>query len=122
MLDLSRRPNDDPIGANPLTKVSLSRISRYRSTLIYPDLGPSFGRFSLNRFSIPSSQDDAFHKVNQGERFRLDIIAWKRYDNPLFWWVLALANGIRNPFVEPDLDTILRVPSLDRIISTLLPN
>lgn len=29
---------------------------------------------------------------------RLDAIAEKRYGDPEYWWVLALANRIRDPF------------------------
>lgn len=40
---------------------------------------------------------------------RLDAIAERRYGDPEYWWVLALANRIRDPFgIRPG--TVLRVP------------
>lgn len=40
---------------------------------------------------------------------RLDAIAERRYGDPEYWWVLALANRIRDPF-RITVGTVLKIP------------
>jgi len=110
----------DPQGILSIQRVRLPRTSRYRTTLVYPDLGPSFGRFDHRPLDLPSHESDDYHRVILGEQFRLDLVAWKRYGTPRLWWVLALINEIRNPFVAPAVNTLLRVPTIERVVSQIL--
>ena len=43
---------------------------------------------------------------------RLDLLAYDTYGEPLLWWVLALANGIDDPFDDALVNTLLRVPDI----------
>lgn len=61
---------------------------------------------------IKLNTDDIYHTVKPNEVCRLDIIAYTYYGNPLLWWVLAQANDIYDPFIEPEVGTVIRVPSL----------
>jgi len=117
---VARKPNNDPKGSLAPLRSKLSRSSRYRGTKVYPYLGPALGRWGITKFRIPESSEDSFHKTEPGERFRLDLIAHRRYDDAQLWWVLALANDIRNPFMHPNPGEMLRVPPIERIRLTLL--
>lgn len=69
---------------------------------------------------IPPSQTDTIITVQMGEEGRLDIIAlavWGRSD---WWWVLALANDILNPFEEPVAGDRLRVPTQTRVLREVI--
>ena len=60
---------------------------------------------------IDKSNEDQYFTVSIAEQGRLDIIASKYYNTPRFWWVIALANYILDPFDVP-VDTVLRIPSI----------
>ena len=49
--------------------------------------------------------------VTEIEENRLDIVATKFYNTPRYWWVIALANYIIDPFDIP-IGTRLRIPPL----------
>ena len=51
------------------------------------------------------------------ERTRLDHLAFKFYDNPNYWWILALANGIKGTMYV-QLGTRIRIPeSVNEVIN-----
>lgn len=60
---------------------------------------------------IDKSNEDQYFTVSIAEQGRLDIIASKYYNTPRFWWVIALANNIIDPFDIP-VDTVLRIPAI----------
>jgi len=110
----------DSVGANPLERLNMLPTSRYRETLLYSDLGPAFGRFSHRSVDVPADVSDDYHQVLAGEQFRLDLISYQHYATARLWWVLALANGITNPFIAPYIGDLVRVPTITRIISSVL--
>lgn len=46
---------------------------------------------------------------------RLDAIAERRYGDPDYWWVIALANRIKDPF-RISAGTILKIPLDVRLV------
>lgn len=95
--------------------IALPKTSRFQRSSLYLDLGPSYGRFPYNKYSFSPSKDDTFHKVQSGQEYRLDLISLEKYQSPLLWWVIALANEIKNPIMEPEVGRMLRVPSFSRV-------
>jgi hypothetical protein len=52
------------------------------------------------------------------ESDRLDLLAYKYYNDVRYWWVIAEANGLGNGSMTVDPDTRLRIPNnIDKIIS-----
>ena len=64
-----------------------------------------------NQTPVDMSQYDKYHEVTHREVNRLDMISNMYYGDPQFWWAIAMANNIIDPFVIP-LGSVLRVPSL----------
>lgn len=64
---------------------------------------------------ISESPSDTFILVRNGEQYRLDRLSLRHYGTSGLWWVIAVSNGIRNPFSEPEVGTRLRIPALDRV-------
>jgi nucleoid-associated protein YgaU len=58
------------------------------------------------------------HIVKGGER--LDVIAHKYYGDEDYWWVIALANRIMDPFTL-EVGRRLRIPSEAKSITDKLP-
>jgi hypothetical protein len=64
---------------------------------------------------FPESDGDLRHLVSDTEAYRIDLIAHKYYGDQYLWWVIAVANGIVDPFRdlsnhENATPTILRIP------------
>lgn len=90
-----------------------SSTSRYNLLRVISD-----GKFryleTQNQRHIPEKDSDIYHVVTNEERDRLDIISNKFYQTPTFWWAIALANDLIDPFnIEPG--TTLRIPSRDQL-------
>ena len=66
---------------------------------------------SWNQKIIELSKADEYFTVSKAEENRLDIIAYNYYSTPKYWWVIALANYIIDPFDIPAYSTI-RIPPI----------
>lgn len=66
---------------------------------------------TYNQREAPTTSTDSYHVVEEKEVNRLDIISNKYYGTPDKWWLIALANGMIDPFVV-NKGTMLRIPSL----------
>lgn len=67
-----------------------------------------------NKVSIPRSSQDKYYTVEMVSENRLDMIASSYYNSPRYWWVIALANNIDDPFDVPK-GTLLRIPPLSSL-------
>lgn len=65
---------------------------------------------------LPEAEGDQYIYVTKS--MRLDQLAYKYYNDPKLWWVIAQVNNIKNPFTEFTLNTLIRIPSLSRLIQS----
>lgn len=114
------RSNTDTVGSVALEVAILPRTSRYKSTYVYPELEGGMGKWPISAASVTKDATDEYFRVELREVFRLDLVSFAAYGTPDYWWVIALANDIRNPFTRPIYNEILRVPSINRIQSQLI--
>lgn len=91
-------------------------FSRYRNLkrLVFDDNSKRIE--TMGEVEIPEKDGDIFYKVTPQYENRLDLVAYKFYHNPLYWWVIAYASDIKDPFNVPS-DTILRIPSTTTLYS-----
>lgn len=108
------------LGVDPVSRVGLPRLSRYRATYLHPDLSMTFGLWPFRNLTIPPDISDGTHKVELAQRFRWDLIAFLKYGDEAYYWALILVNGVMDPFVTPSPGDMLRVPTRDRIDRLLL--
>jgi hypothetical protein len=52
------------------------------------------------------------YRVVGTDLMRLDLIAYKVYEEVKFWWILALVNEINEPFSDLEEGQLLIIPSL----------
>lgn len=90
----------------------ISRYSRIR--LIQDDIAQKVHHEIFPRRFIEKSNEDSSVQIDNVSENRLDIIANSFYGDPKYWWYIAQANNIIDPFDVPR-DVVLRVP----ITSTL---
>jgi hypothetical protein len=93
--------------SNPRVYEHTSRYGKYRQ--IVDNLNSYVETF--NQSLITRSDDDKFHTVLKEQENRLDIIANIYYNDPSFFWIIALANELVDPFVIK-AGSILRIPSI----------
>lgn len=66
---------------------------------------------TYKRYGIIESTGDEYYTVDKSTVNRLDIISDKFYNNASYWWVIALANNIIDPF-SIQINTVLRIPAI----------
>jgi len=82
-----------------------SRLQFYDLALIG---GVEFWEFKeLPEFLVQN--DDEYYQVQSGDR--VDTLAFKRYGDERYWWVVAAANGIELVPVQLNVGDKLRLPS-----------
>lgn len=92
-------------------------ISRYRNNNIITDsAGIKYMDIPVLK-EIPLSDKDKYHMVMLEEEDRIDVLALNFYNNFKYWWVIAHANNMIDPFTVP-AGTILRIPSLETLYGT----
>lgn len=87
-------------------------ISRYKNVRRIQD--ESTGKVyheTMNQYLVDESKDDIIFEVNVETENRLDMISQIYYTTPKYWWVIAQANYIIDPFDVP-YGTRLRIPPL----------
>ena len=90
--------------------------SRYRDCIIYQDGEMQF-LGARSRIDVSPQPDDRFHVVVDGDR--IDLLAYQYLGDPTLWWVICDFNDLAFP-LELAGGAMLRIPSLDRVLLTLL--
>lgn len=92
----------------------LSETSRYNWSVLYVDSrnGDFWG--TRQPLRLREHNSDSFHVVTDADSKRIDLIAWKYYQDVRLWWVIAEFNNINNPLEIPE-GTTLRIPSYERV-------
>lgn len=99
--------------ARPYLKPRLyNNACRYKNvrTLQNEDDGKIYHENWIPKY-IPESNEDQYFTVTISEKDRLDIVANYFYNTANFWWIIAIANNIMDPFDLP-VGTVLRIPPI----------
>lgn len=72
---------------------------------------------TFNKTEIDSSDQDDYYTVDIRTENRLDMIATEKYGFPTYWWVIAHANNLIDPFDVP-YGTVLRIPPLKSLYTS----
>jgi hypothetical protein len=87
-------------------------LSRYGDTeRLYDELNGVYYHETPNTVSIPLSETDTYVTVTQQTTNRLDVIANNIYGYAPYWWIIAYANNIIDPYDVPE-GTVLRCPPI----------
>lgn len=66
----------------------------YRIPVLYP--------------KIEERDDDVLHRVIVGER--LDLLAYRYYNDSGLWWIISRANGLDPSIISPEVGIELNIP------------
>ena len=97
---------------------SLAETSRYFLSNILESNNIRFYE-TWNLITIPVASDDEFYTLSPGEEGRWDLLSHKKYGTVLNWWIVCLANDIRNPLEILPAGTIIRLPSQETVIKLI---
>lgn len=64
------------------------------------------------RVSYDSDTDVTYHIVTEQDENRLDKISEQYYDDSSYWWLIAMANNIIDPFIVVK-GTTLKIPTVN---------
>lgn len=88
--------------------VDIARRSRQRFSELLTVEGYEF--WDLTEFpDIPQQPDDLRHVVQSVDR--MDTLAQRYYQDPIYWWVIAVANGMELIQIDLVVGSALRIPS-----------
>lgn len=73
-------------------------------------------RSALN---LEPDNSDVLVTITQELVRRPDLISFKAYGSPDFWWAIFEYNGIRDPVFELRSGQILKIPSIARITAAI---
>ncbi len=71
------------------------------------------------RNSFQAAADDTQYVVEKAFEGRLDQIAAIQLGEPRYWWFIAMLNNILDPYNEIREGVILRIPTLERVRSSM---
>lgn len=94
-------------------RIALDAYSAYTKTPVYAVGGETV--FGLRQDVVLPDATDSKYTVPSQFAGRLDLIANFFYSAPQLWWVIAGANAIVDPLVEPVSGQIIRVPTRERV-------
>lgn len=84
-------------------------MSRYNSAPEIKDVNGKRRMASTIVPSFPSSTFDVYIRTTSVER--LDNLAYRFYQDPTLWWIIAAANGLGKGSLMVPSNTPLRIPS-----------
>lgn len=90
-------------------------VSRYKNVrqIQDEDTGKIYHE-TMNQYFVDDSNEDMSYVVDVETTNRLDLISQIVYTTPKYWWVIAQANYIIDPFDVP-YGTVLRIPVLSSL-------
>lgn len=91
--------------------VSYTASSRYFYSSILKE-GSEKRVETWDRPSFPVSSGDKYHTITKKQKGRLDLIAEIYYGDLTLWWIIAVANNIKNPLEDMVVGSTIRIPNL----------
>jgi len=103
--------------------------NRYSLTDVHIDdsVSPGRRRYGLwkppdfrSRSELPL-EEGAYSRytITKNDIGRIDLIAWKFYEEVSWWWVIALVNHITNPLTDLKIGDVLLIPRKDFVTQAI---
>lgn len=108
------------MATTPVTTITISPLSRYRSTRAFSDLATQqvfFGTWKPPRIVL--RRPVSFRTILPDEVFRPDLLAFRTYGNPNLFWAIALANNIMLPMRDMKVGQNLVLPHVEDVLAAL---
>lgn len=90
-----------------------SRVSRYSPFPYYYHKEDDKYIYGVTAHLNTTETPFVSHEVQSGDTY--DSIALYYYNNPTYYWIILDFNRIQDPFNEPSVGTILKVPTFSAV-------
>lgn len=101
-----------------LIPVSRTYVSRYDNTRVIVEKDTAYKiQETYDNMNIVDSEYDRYYEITHKSENRLDIVAYEMYGYATYWWVIAMANDIIDPF-NVSIGTVLRIPPISSLYET----
>ena len=97
--------------------------SRYILTSQVNDVAVRQGTLRYVLWQIPPIDMTGYDRyvVTDSDLMRLDLVAYRVYGDPRYWWIIALVNNIFNPLRDLAVGMVLLLPKMEAISASLSP-
>lgn len=90
-------------------------VSRYKNVRTIQDKDTAkVYHETMNQYTVAKAEEESTYTVGIETENRLDLVSYRCYSTHKYWWVIALANYIIDPFDVP-YGTVLRIPPLSQL-------
>ena len=95
--------------------LNYSYLSRMTSTPVYFDILTSKYTNGIS-VDLNKNTPSVTHKLKRGDT--LDSLALKYYNNPTYWWIIAMFNNIQDAFIDnlKEQYPLLQIPNIASIV------
>jgi len=108
------------ITIEPQGTLPLNPLSRYKNTRLYKDSDIGETYFGVWRSpNIIEKKPPTIYQVRPEEVNRPDLIAYRVYGNPTFFWAIAVRNAILLPMIEVVVGLTLLCPHIDDVLAAV---
>lgn len=105
----------DPLRQNEIPQAQRNVPPRYQKSWAYQDEEGRYFLATFNSQDIPRHPTDTFYVLEAKEVARPDLISYKFYGTPAFYWVLLWINDISDPFEGMYPGMLIRIPTFQRL-------
>lgn len=105
-------------------KIVVNKLSRLKCLNLissdYVNNGKQYIDIStLGDISFKKSSNDRYHRIEDRDINRIDLISYRYYGSVYLWWVIALANDIMDPLLGLSVGSIIRIPDITVVLTEL---
>ena len=65
---------------------------------------------SLSNFVM--NYNPTYYQITEPDMLRLDMISFKNYGTVVYWWLIAYANEIHDPFADLYVGKLILIPNI----------
>lgn len=98
---------------------NFKELSRYSNFTSEKNRAGKLFIVKRNAINFPEGDDDVYVTINKELIGRPDLISFKAYGTPDLWWAILDFNNIKDPLFEIKIGQIIKIPSLDTVLSFL---
>ncbi len=105
----------DPLPQNSVPRRRRDMPGRYHRSWAYQDTDKNYFLGTFTVPELPPHSSDQIYAIEPGDVGRPDLISYKMYKTPAYYWVLLWINGISDPFEGMYPGMAVRIPTLRRL-------
>jgi hypothetical protein len=104
-----------PLTHGEVPKGRFSVPGRYVRSWAYKDDEDRYFYGIFPATKLAPHKSDTLYLLEAGDVARPDLISYKHYGTPVYYWALLWLNGIVDPFEQMYAGMLIRIPTVQRL-------